>query len=89
MAEPRPIPNTNSIIQYLHCGQCIKDIKEKVIPLSPQQYAKTEVGFSELGIQIWCLRHNLNIAHIDFGGQKLRANTSALYSETAAAPKPN
>lgn len=76
----RQIPTLNDITQFLHCAKCIKELSEKKIPLSPQQYAKVEFGFTSRGVQLWCIRHDLNIIHIDFGDQKLRANTSAATS---------
>jgi len=73
----RQIPTQNGITQLMHCPRCVKELGERKIPLSPQQYAKVEFGFTSRGVQLWCVRHNLNIIHIDFGDQKLRANTSA------------
>ena len=69
--EMREIPNTNEITTYLHCGLCISEL-----PLgeSPQSYANYEVGYTEIGLQIWCKRHNCNVIHLDFAGQKFYAN---------------
>lgn len=53
-------PKIESDIQmFFHCNKCLK---EASIP----QYI--EVGFTEVGIQVWCRRHNLNIIHINFEG---------------------
>lgn len=68
------------IVSYLHCGLCLKeyyadeDIKTK---MSPRDYAMTETGFTRQGLQIWCKRHECNVAHIDFQGQKHPANLNA------------
>jgi hypothetical protein len=77
MKEPskRDIPRDNSIGQYLHCAKCIAEWKtEKGAGESPQTYSRIQVGFTKIGLQIWCFRHDLNIAHIDFEGQQHPAN---------------
>jgi len=67
-----PVPNTNEIIQHLHCGQCLIEIAER------QKFIEQclEVGWTKLGIQVWCKRHNMNLLHIDFEGQRHPANTT-------------
>jgi hypothetical protein len=52
---------------YYHCRRCLK---EKPDDISPRDYAQMEVGATRRGIQIWCKRHEVNIAHIDFEGTK-------------------
>ncbi len=37
-----------------------------------------EVGFTSLGIQIWCIRHNINVCHIDFEDNQLSADFRCL-----------
>jgi hypothetical protein len=71
----RPIPNALSIELYLHCGKCLEQ------EAHPQQL---EVGWTRLGLQVWCKRHQLNVIHIDFDDQKMRANQTA--DMGAAAP---
>ncbi len=46
---------------YMHCKKCLDELDEEV----PAQIA---VGWTPVGIQIWCERHELNIIHIDFEG---------------------
>jgi hypothetical protein len=67
----RAIPNTHSIIRFFHCGLCGA---EKPATKSLQEYSRLEVGFTELGIQVWCIRHKCNVVHVDFEGKKLPAN---------------
>lgn len=43
---------------------------------SPSKYARISVGFTELGIQVWCVRHDVNVIHIDFEGRRHPANQS-------------
>jgi hypothetical protein len=38
---------------------------------SPASWARLSVGFSKEGMQVWCERHNMNVIHIDFLGQKV------------------
>ena len=45
--------------------------------ISPRDFARIEFGWTPLGIQAWCFRHNANIMNIDFGGMKHKAITYA------------
>ncbi len=65
------IPNTNEISLYLHCRQCIE---QKPYDVSPQEWGRIEVGFTKIGLQVWCKRHHINVVHIDFQGQQHPAN---------------
>jgi hypothetical protein len=66
-----PLPATNEIQQFFHCGLCLK---EKPLGVSPREWAQLEVGWTPFGVQIWCRRHECNIAHIDFEGIQHPAN---------------
>jgi hypothetical protein len=57
---------------YFHCIQCID---EKPATISPMDWSQTQVGWTALGLQVWCNRHNCNVVHIDFQGQQHPANT--------------
>lgn len=70
----RPIPATNCIKRYFQCAKCIKELPPGV---SPQEWARFNVGFTPQGIQVWCVRHNCNVAHCDFEGEKHPANTDS------------
>jgi len=72
MVVEHEIPNGSVIESYMHCGLCLD---EKPDGISPQNYAQLEVGFTILGIQVWCKRHQANVCHIDFEGQQHPANT--------------
>lgn len=39
-----------------------------------KDWVRYNVGFTEIGLQIWCRRHEVNVAHIDFQGEKHPAN---------------
>ena len=65
--------NKNEIEMFFHCGLCLKELPSGV---SPSEYARLNVGFSPLGMQVWCERHDCNVCHIDFQGQTHPANTT-------------
>lgn len=67
------IPNSNNIFQYLHCGLCIEEIPKGT---SPRAWSQLEVGMTDIGLQVWCKRHECNVVHIDFEGETHPANTS-------------
>ena len=66
-ASPRPVPSKNSILAYMHCRRCVETMPEG---FSPQTWSRLSVGWTELGFQVWCNRHNVNIVHVDFEGQQ-------------------
>lgn len=71
------LPNTNSILSYLHCRQCIEEVKAgAAIGMSPAEYQQLEIGWTKPGLQVWCRRHQSNVVHIDFEGQRHPANTT-------------
>lgn len=70
---PREIPNANEIEHFMHCRRCLE---EKPPDISPQNFARLDIGFTPLGLQVWCLRHDCNVVHIDFEGQKHPANVT-------------
>jgi len=63
------------ISTFFHCKLCLA---EKPSDVSPRDFASLEVGFTELGLQVWCKRHECNVIHISFEGQKHLANTSRI-----------
>jgi hypothetical protein len=71
----RPIPSELSITTYCHCKQCIDELTQgKVRDISAQDYARLNIGMTNEGFQIWCVRHDCNVAHIDFQGMRHPAN---------------
>lgn len=51
----------------MHCKKCIEELPAGQ---SPRDYSALEVGWTIHGIQVWCRRHELNVVHIDFEGQR-------------------
>lgn len=76
--------NDLAIVMYLHCGKCLDELDTGEIDASPREYAHNEVGWTKEGLQIWCIRHECNVVHIDFEGQKHPANTTAKKDEKYA-----
>ena len=72
--RPRPEPsNSNEIQAFMHCGLCLAEMPEGT---SPRQWVRMEVGWTVLGLQVWCVRHEVNVLHVDFEGHKHPANTA-------------
>ena len=69
----------NNIKNQIVCAKCEAEyIAEKPINTSLQEYSLLDVGFTDVGLQVWCRRHNVNVVHVDFGGNKLKADFRAL-----------
>lgn len=70
--------NDLQISVYIHCGKCLDEYnKDDNIKCSPADYSQISAGWTRRGIQLWCRRHNCNIVHIDFEGEKHPANCRA------------
>ena len=64
-----------NIEQPIVCSQCADDVSQgRAGAVSMADYAKVDVGFSEIGLQVWCRRHETNVVHIDFEGRPMRAD---------------
>ena len=72
--------NDQEIGAYIHCGKCLHEIPAGT---SPVEYARTEIGWTPRGFQVWCRRHDCNILHVDFEGQKHKANTTCKAADVA------
>lgn len=71
--DNKPITNELVVKTYAHCGLCLR---EKPPNISPRDYARLSVGFTDQGLQVWCVRHDCNVLHVDFEGHCHPANTS-------------
>lgn len=65
--------NDLQITNYMHCALCLKSLPKGE---SPESFARISAGWTKLGLQLWCNRHNANICHIDFEGQQHPANVT-------------
>ena len=61
-------PDEPDIISFFHCGECLKERPDE---FSPREWAQIEVGWTKKGFQIWCKRHEMNIANFDMEGHKV------------------
>ena len=67
------------INQHVICAKCEEDFQAGSTDSSSlQDYTKLDVGFTDIGIQVWCRRHDANVVHVNFNGQKLEANFRCL-----------
>jgi hypothetical protein len=57
----------NEIQSFFHCKKCIEQKPEY---MSPQEFIHIEAGWTTEGFQVWCLRHDINIIHMDFEGHR-------------------
>jgi len=57
--------------EFFRCTKCMKELPLNV---SPRDYSHIEVGFSSRGFQVWCIRHDVSVIHIDFHGQHITAD---------------
>ncbi len=61
--------------QYLHCGRCLDEWKESFEgTCSPKDYARQQVALTKTGIQVWCTRHDVNVALFEFAETKTNLN---------------
>lgn len=70
----------NECITYLHCGKCVDEWKthpEGAGVNSPKDFARLNVGWTQTGLQVWCVRHEVNVCHIDFEGKRHPAEMNA------------
>jgi hypothetical protein len=71
----RPISNSLEINQFLQCRLCTTEAQALNKPVA--EYARLSIGFTDVGIQVWCERHNVNVIHFDFQGRTVPANSDA------------
>ena len=72
--------NSLAISMYLHCGECLAEV-EAMPDESPQSYSRLSVGFTDDGLQIFCERHEINVAHFNFEGHMHPVNTTKAGNE--------
>jgi len=68
-----------SIDEPLVCSKCADEVARGVAgAVSMRDYGRLEAGFTETGMQVWCMRHDVNVVHVDFGGAKPQADFRCL-----------
>lgn len=61
-------PTTEEIMTYFNCKGCVAS---KPAGQSMREWARLNVGWTPHGFQVWCVRCDKNIIHVDFGGMKV------------------
>mgnify|MGYP001229352176 FL=1 len=65
----------NGIEQNIICSKCETEfLLGSTDSRSLQDYSRLDIGFTGIGVQVWCRRHDVNVVHIDFAGQKPTAD---------------
>ena len=65
----------NGIEQNIICSKCETEfLLGSTDSRSLQNYSRLDIGFTSIGVQVWCRRHDANVVHIDFAGQKPTAD---------------
>lgn len=49
------IGRPNQIQRFMHCARCVRERAKE----------RFEVGLTMSGLQVWCVRHNCNVAAIE------------------------
>jgi hypothetical protein len=68
--------NSNPKRAINHFYNCAKCIAEKPAHLSMEEFARFSFGPTDLGFQLWCVRHDVNVLHIDLQGNRVAADTT-------------
>lgn len=64
-SDPK-IPSRISL--FIHCGMCLKELPDG---MSPREYSHNEIGYTKQGLQVFCIRHEANVADIDLHLEEL------------------
>lgn len=75
------IPITDAIEGVLVCARCLHEVqveKARGVAISLSEYSRMTIGWTKIGLQVWCQRHRCNIVHIDFEGSKHPVNTGSV-----------
>ena len=69
----------NKITNQIVCSKCeIEFMKAETGSRSLQEYSMLDAGFTNSGLQVWCRRHDVNVVHVDFDGNRLKADFRSL-----------
>lgn len=75
--QGRNIENLDCMDLFLQCGLCFEEWQDhKAVGESMSTYGQLCMGWTALGVQVWCLRHNCNVVHIDFEGMTHPSNST-------------
>lgn len=69
----------NSISHHIVCLKWeAESLAGQTDSASLQSFPQLDVGFTDIGLQVWCRRHDGNVARIDFDGNTLQTNFRCL-----------
>lgn len=69
-----PLTKQLAITAYFNCAKCVL---ERPPGITLENHAQLSVGLTDIGLQVWCNRHECNVLHLDFEGRKLPACSEA------------
>jgi hypothetical protein len=80
MAVPHALSHLlREISEPLVCAKCADEVASGAAgAVSMRDYGRLEAGFTERGLQVWCMRHDLNVVHVDFAGATPEADFRCL-----------
>jgi hypothetical protein len=55
--------NSNYIVSYWHCRMCHGQLPKG---MAMARWARLSVGLTPWGLQVWCERHDAEVATVDF-----------------------
>jgi hypothetical protein len=74
----------NSITAYFNCRRCLAECPPF---MSAAEFARLNFGQTPYGLQVWCVRHNMNVYHLDLTSQPRPACvTHGVETDTPYAP---
>ena len=79
--DSKLVPTTllNSISYQIVCSTCEAEfLAGQTDSALLQNYSQLDEGFTDIGLQVWCRRHDGNVAHIDFEGNTLQTDFRCL-----------
>lgn len=78
------ITNELRITSYMNCKQCAEEEVPAGVPLV--EWTRYDIGYTDQGFQVWCLRHDCNVIHIDFEEMARRKQRLALGEDPGEEP---
>ena len=78
--SPPALTNANAIEAYLHCRRCLA---ARPATESPATWSRLDVGYTEMGLQVWCRRCDVNVMHVDYEGATHPADTTRAKDDDA------
>ena len=69
----------NQISHQVVCSKCEAEFrKSRTNSGILQEYTKLDIGFTDIGMQVWCRRYDANVVHVNFEGNQLKSDFRCL-----------